>query len=29
VTVVSFSAGKLAPVVQPIATTFDRQRNKR
>jgi hypothetical protein len=29
VTFISFSAGKLAPVVQPVATSFDRQRTKR
>jgi hypothetical protein len=26
---VSFAAGKLAPVAQPVTTTFERPRNKR
>jgi hypothetical protein len=29
VTFVSFAAGKLAPVAQPVMTTFERPRNKR
>jgi hypothetical protein len=29
VTFVSFAAGKLAPVAQPVVTSFDRPRNKR